>query len=252
MSVQALAWVLECSEARLGGRLVLLSIANHADERGDNAWPSVPTIAREARMSERQVRTVLRDLVELGELEINEGAGPRGCHMYRLTGIAQRRLWDGQDPGKIRRGEKSAGVKNRAAPLKNPTPTPEKSDRKPLKNFHPNHPLPIQEPSRPGESARQRAARATRIPEDFELTPERRIVAEAETLPADRTFAQFVDHWRSASGSKARKVDWDATWRNWCRREADMRQSRQPGKSSYTDQLSRSLNTLRDRGLADG
>ena len=62
---------------------------------------------------------------------------------------------------------------------------------------------------------------ATRIPDDFELTDERRAVAEAEKLPADRTFAKFVDYWRAASGSKARKHDWDATWRNWCRSERD-------------------------------
>lgn len=62
---------------------------------------------------------------------------------------------------------------------------------------------------------------ATRLPDDFELTDERRLVAEAEKLPAERTFAKFVDYWRAASGSKARKHDWDATWRNWCRTEAD-------------------------------
>lgn len=62
---------------------------------------------------------------------------------------------------------------------------------------------------------------AKRLPEDFELTKERRLVAEAERLPAERTFAKFVDYWRSASGARARKLDWDATWRNWCRTEAD-------------------------------
>ena len=63
--------------------------------------------------------------------------------------------------------------------------------------------------------------RAHRLTDDFELTPERRAVAEGERLPADRTFAKFCDYWRSASGSKAKKLDWDATWRNWCRTEAD-------------------------------
>lgn len=63
--------------------------------------------------------------------------------------------------------------------------------------------------------------RASRLPDDFTLTPERRAVAEAEKLPADRTFAKFRDYWAAASGAKARKHDWDATWRNWCRSEAD-------------------------------
>jgi len=84
--------------------------------------------------------------------------------------------------------------------------------------------------------AEQSQKRATRIPEDFVLTDDRRLVAEAERLPAERTFAKFRDYWQSASGQKARKIDWEATWRNWCRTEAD----RQPaakvngaGKSPY-------------------
>jgi hypothetical protein len=66
---------------------------------------------------------------------------------------------------------------------------------------------------------------ASRLPEDFALTPERRQVAVAEGVDPERTFAKFTDYWRAASGAKARKLDWDATWRNWCRNDAD----RQPG-----------------------
>lgn len=79
---------------------------------------------------------------------------------------------------------------------------------------------------------------ATRIPDDFSLTPERRAVAEAEKLPADRTFAAFRDYWIAASGAKARKHDWDATWRNWCRTQVDMNAKGQraaPGKPSNID-----------------
>lgn len=32
---------------------------------------------------------------------------------------------------------------------------------------------------------------------------------------------QFRDHWLGESGKKAAKVDWAATWRNWCRRDVD-------------------------------
>lgn len=71
----------------------------------------------------------------------------------------------------------------------------------------------------------QSQKRASRIPEDFVLTDVRRLVAEAERLPAERTFEKFCDYWRAASGAKARKLDWEATWRNWCRTEAD----RKPG-----------------------
>ena len=63
--------------------------------------------------------------------------------------------------------------------------------------------------------------RASRLPDDFALTPERRTVADIEKVNPDRTFAKFVDHWKAASGRTARKLDWDAAWRTWCRNEAD-------------------------------
>jgi len=73
------------------------------------------------------------------------------------------------------------------------------------------------------EARAPRSPHATRLPADFALTPERRAVAEAEKADPDREFASFTDHWKSASGAKARKHDWDATWRNWCRRAADFK-----------------------------
>lgn len=29
--------------------------------------------------------------------------------------------------------------------------------------------------------------------------------------------AKFADYWHGKSGKDATKVDWEATWRNWCR-----------------------------------
>lgn len=84
MSVQAFSWVMEKSESRLAARLTLMSIANHCDSAGENSFPSVARIAREARISEREVQRSLRILVELQELSIGFGQGPKGVHMYSL------------------------------------------------------------------------------------------------------------------------------------------------------------------------
>jgi hypothetical protein len=65
-----------------------------------------------------------------------------------------------------------------------------------------------------------------RIPDDFALTPERLATAEGEGLNAQRTFETFRDYWRAKSGAGATKLDWDATWRIWCRKEADSRPAR--------------------------
>jgi hypothetical protein len=71
------------------------------------------------------------------------------------------------------------------------------------------------------KSRRAARTRATRLPDDFTLTPARSEIAKGESLDPERTFAKFCDYWRAAGGDRARKVDWEATWRNWCRTEAD-------------------------------
>ena len=93
MSVQAISWVLEFSESESGYRLVMLAIANHTDARGENAWPAIATIAREARLSERQVQRALPRLVRLGELEVIRGAGYCGTNLYRLPKMKQSKLF---------------------------------------------------------------------------------------------------------------------------------------------------------------
>ena len=70
MSVQAMSWVLDHSQAELGPRLVLLSIANHANKLGRNAFPNIDTIAEEARVDRATVYRAIAKLVALGELEM--------------------------------------------------------------------------------------------------------------------------------------------------------------------------------------
>ncbi|KKL68349.1 hypothetical protein LCGC14_2125860 [marine sediment metagenome] len=93
MSVQAISWVFECSESESGYRLVMLAIANHTDARGENAWPAIATIAREARLSDRQVQRALPRLVRLGELEVVYRSGRHLTNQYRLPKMAQSSLF---------------------------------------------------------------------------------------------------------------------------------------------------------------
>jgi hypothetical protein len=85
VSIQAVAWVLEHSEAKLADRLVLIAIANHADARGWNAWPSIPLIAAEARVEERTVYRALTALETLGELTVNRRPGRPS--IYGITAL---------------------------------------------------------------------------------------------------------------------------------------------------------------------
>lgn len=89
MSFQAFTWVLEQSQSTLGARLVLLSIASHANRDGKNSWPSVETIAIEARLSRRDVFYCLKTLEESGELLIRRGLGRGKVNHYELPRVAQ-------------------------------------------------------------------------------------------------------------------------------------------------------------------
>lgn len=86
----------------------------------------------------------------------------------------------------------------------------------------------------PGKSRRDDHApekRATRLPPDWEPTEADREFALGLGLPVARTLAVFRDYWLSASGQNARKHDWSATWRNWCRREGGNGSSSAPAVS---------------------
>lgn len=86
VSWQAVTWVLEQSKARLGSRLVLLSIASHANREGKQSYPSVKTICLESRLSRREVQYALRDLEESGELRTMPARG--SSNRYAMPEVA--------------------------------------------------------------------------------------------------------------------------------------------------------------------
>lgn len=84
MSIQAMAWVFDRSQAEGSDRLVLLAIANHCDSHWC-CFPSVEQIATEARVSRSTVTRSVRSLVLLGELEVSTGGRGRGSRStYRV------------------------------------------------------------------------------------------------------------------------------------------------------------------------
>jgi hypothetical protein len=71
-----------------------------------------------------------------------------------------------------------------------------------------------------GALNKARPRRATRIPDDFCVTDEHREFSRKHGLPRpDDHIEAFHDYWRAEAGSKGCKLDWDATFRNWLRRE---------------------------------
>lgn len=86
MSVLVQALVYQHSEARLADRLVLLAIADEADDDGGSAFPSLRRIAHKARVSVSTASAAVKRLEDSGELEVErpETTG-RGHHnRYRV------------------------------------------------------------------------------------------------------------------------------------------------------------------------
>lgn len=127
MSIRALNMVWEHSEAKGSALILMLAIADFASDAG-LSYPSVPTLARKSRMSERNTRYALGKLVESGELAIQTGAGPRGANLYRI--MIERNLplqFDKPEDdfgGAKFAGAKPAGAKRGSGPLQSATATP--------------------------------------------------------------------------------------------------------------------------------
>lgn len=83
MSVQLMAAVFEQGPANPHLRLLMLAIADHADEEGV-AWPSVDRLAAKCSVSARQVQRSLQQLEAEGWLVVERGRGRGNTSLYRL------------------------------------------------------------------------------------------------------------------------------------------------------------------------
>lgn len=75
----------------------------------------------------------------------------------------------------------------------------------------------------PSSNHGQPARRGSRLPDDFDVTPDM-VAWHRDNTPGvngQRETAKFIDHWRAAGGSNAVKRDWVAAWRNWMRKAAE-------------------------------
>lgn len=104
MSIKVMTAVWEHAPFKGGKLLILLALADFANERGI-CWPSIPTLAKKARLTGRQAFAIIAELERKKAITIDHGTGPHGCNTYRVNFLQ--------------------GVKSASDPLKFSTPTPE-------------------------------------------------------------------------------------------------------------------------------
>lgn len=89
MSIQAVSWVLEnCDIGDAGAKLVLICLANHANHKTGQCWPSIDLLCSESSQSRSTVKRKLAWLAENGFIEIAPSDDPETgrtvANRYRL------------------------------------------------------------------------------------------------------------------------------------------------------------------------
>lgn len=83
VSLKVTNWVWARSKSRNGARLVMLALADRADDDGF-CWPSIEDLAERTRLSPRAVQKGIASLVEDGELKVENGGGRHRSNRYQI------------------------------------------------------------------------------------------------------------------------------------------------------------------------
>lgn len=232
MSVQAITLALALRDVSASEKLVAIVLANYADDKG-RAWPSQKTISEQTCLTPRTVRAALVSLCERGIIHREERTrndGSRSTDLITFQWGAEAASGGGEMV--------SGGVGK---------PLPGGGEMvSGLTTFEPST-EPSSEPLE-GEDAQTKPTNATRIPDNWTPDTEGWRFA-AQHLGDDGAVAdeldRFLDYWRGVPGAKGRKLDWPATWRNWCRRSAESK----PRKSNERRSPNQSAQSRRDEDL---
>jgi AraC-like DNA-binding protein len=231
MSVEAITWALGAETESATDKAVLLVVANYADEWG-RCWPALQTIAAQARCSRSTAQRALKRMEEMGFLSRTDRRRKDGSftsdelalHLQNKPGV---KLTSGQSDR--RSNTESPGVNLTPLTTFEPTTTFEGSLRSPS-----NGTVRVARAAKPPASKPSKAKtdRGSRLPENWApRQAEADMAAAAGFSPAEITAcADGMRDWAaSATGSNARKHDWDAAFRNWLRRAiGDAAKGRRP------------------------
>jgi hypothetical protein len=84
VSIKVTNWVWARSESRNGARLVMLALADRADDEG-HCWPSIEDLMERTNLTRRAVQKGIAALVEHGELKVENGGGRHRSNRYLIV-----------------------------------------------------------------------------------------------------------------------------------------------------------------------
>jgi hypothetical protein len=196
MSIAVMTAVWEHSKHQDSALLVLLALADFSDDLG-RSYPSVSTLAKKARTSERTCQRVLRKLQRSGELEIEERSGPMGCNVYRVS-IWHPRQIDGV----------SSATENVLPGVSFEAKGGVTRDTQPV--------MKTRQYKRTVNIGNHRSRKRTAAPAELLITDSMRDWANRKGIHVDfeSETEAMLDYFRAKGETR---MSWEATWRTWMR-----------------------------------
>ena len=210
MSIKVMSLVWDRDDLDAYERLLLLSIADHANDLG-RCYPSIRRLARRTNMTGRGVQKVIARLVERGILSVQIGSGKGGVNVFFVNSCPEQC----SPPNPVHPGTAFITPPN-SVPI-----TPEPRSPKPsLTTIEPSIITPLA-PQTKKPQAREKA----RLPDDWVLSNEGWAYARIKHIPEKDIHDEaigFHAYWTDRQDREAAKsrVGWEQCWAGWCRRIA--------------------------------
>ncbi|WP_073010464.1 helix-turn-helix domain-containing protein [Roseibium suaedae] len=244
MSLDATLWAWKVRGLPAKQKLILLSIADRASE-DHTCWPSIRRLCDDCGMSRSTVIRAIAALCERGLLSKADrfDNGKQISSIYHLVGVKDRHSEDASASKEGCHPDTGEGV----------TVTPG-GCHPDTRGVSPRHTEPLIEPlNEPKKRKPAVSQKGTRLSPDWVPSSKNIDDAQAKGMTPDEVrheAEQFRDYWISKPGAGGCKLDWDATWRNWCGNAVKRRQAsgfRASGGSSSRHPMAVAIDQLKDR-----
>lgn len=220
--------------ARLGGgvkKAIALKMADCASDAGTSIWPSLDTIAFDTEVPKRTAQRAIKGLVESGLLVVTKQGGGRNVSTeYRFDMFMLERL--------AIEGKKARKPRHSLASINHSETTP--PDGAVCKeNMANGATKPRQSLATEPSIEPSKKERGTLLPSDWHLPSEWRQWAHGKSPAHSSIISNEAEKFQNYFRRK-RKVDWEATWRNWwlttIQRDPPKRSGRPLGHAPRTTQ----------------
>ncbi|MCL1512452.1 hypothetical protein DTI93_08650 [Parasaccharibacter sp. TMW 2.1884] len=242
-------------EMSMQAQLLIIGLWNEADDGGAFAWKPRQLKARLMPMHNIDAEEVLSELLQIGVIRQYEADGQiigaiRNFGKWQSPKKPSRKF---PMPGEIMQfcatesipgtggeeGGRAPEKEDKVSPNKKPSsePVPHRfgtsSAQVPLGRgeeedilSHSVREAHASDPAAPSKTKSPPSKRGHRLPDDWHPSPELIDYANERNLNPQREAEDFRDYWHSKPGAGGVKLDWNATFRTWCRRSADRQQQR--------------------------